>query len=524
MGEINYVGKGDKLNKNNSFNLTGELPEDDSCLDWLKNQLYPDGIMCRKCGRVTGHHKLSRRPCYACDVCGNQVYPTSGTIFHKSTTPLKTWFKVINRISNANSQITAKDVQREHGMTYKTAWRMTHKIRGLINGKSSNSTTGVGIRNTHFHSLIIKDGNLQSTKGLGNPGVFNSTGDNGLPRNETSCTTRATDDKPDIFLKKYFRKRDRTARLLKEQILLYQHPHGLDVKEIATRCLVSKRTIYRDFKALESELGVPIWEKGTNRGISEGYFLPPINFTLQEAVIIFLAARLLENYVYLYNPDFTSTFMKLNTIVPAPLKKQIENMLEYFNRKPQKEINFSNLNTLIRAWLSQRKVKICYQDPGEDYPGERIIDPYFIEISVIGGALFVLAFCHLKKTIRAFNFERIIGKVSLESGTFEIPVDFNAIEYLSSTWGINFDNETEIVKLRFKNNIDALTMINRFHPFQSIEMQSDGSTILNLKVRDSDNLLYLIMGLGTKVEVLEPKELKLQICNEAKSLLKIYSE
>jgi predicted DNA-binding transcriptional regulator YafY len=518
------VGIGDILNKINSFNLSGELPEDDSCLDWLKNQLYPDGITCRKCGRVTGHHKLTRRPCYACDICGNQVYPTSGTIFHKSTTPLKTWFRVINRMRSTKGQLTAKDVQREYGMTYKTAWRMAHKIKGLINEKPSNSATGVGIRNTHFDSIKIKDGNLQTKEGFWHTGVFNNLHDNDLPGDYTSKTYTATDDKPDRYLKKYFRKRDRTARLLKEQILLYQHPHGLDVKEIASRCLVSKRTIYRDFKALESELGVPIWEKGTNRGISEGYFLPPINFTLQEAVIIFLAARLLENYVYLYNPDFTSTFMKLNTIVPAPLKKQIENMLEDFNRKPQKEINFSNLNTLIRAWLSQRKVKIYYQDPEEDCPRERIIDPYFIEISVIGGALFVLAFCNLKKTIRAFNFERIIGKVSLESGTFEIPQDFNAIEYLSSTWGINFDNETEVVKLRFKNNIDALTMINRFHPFQSIEMQTDGSTILTLKVRDSDNLLYLIIGLGTKVEVLEPKELKQQICNEAKSLLKIYSE
>ncbi|MDD5702886.1 MAG: WYL domain-containing protein [Dehalococcoidales bacterium] len=511
------------MNKANLFNLTGELPENDSCLDWLKNQLYPDGITCPKCRMVTGHHKLSRRPCYACDICGNQVYPTSRTIFHKSTTPLKTWFSIINRMRNTHGQLTAKDVQREYGMTYKTAWRMIHKIRELINEKSSRSAHMAGIRNYHFNSQKIKDGNLQAKEGLRNIEVCDNLYRD-IFSNQTSNTTSATYNKPDSNLKKYFRKRDRTARLLKEQILLYQHPHGLDVKEIASRCLVSKRTIYRDFKALESELGIPIWEQGTNRGITEGYFLPPVNFTLQEAVIIFLAARLLENYVYLYNPNFASTFMKLNTIVPAPLKKQIENMLEYFNRKPQKEISFSNLNTLIQAWLSQRQVKIYYQETEDDHPVERMIDPYFIEISVIGCALFILAFCHLKNTIRAFHFERIIGEVIMESGTFEIPVDFNAIEYLSSTWGINFDNEIEVVKLRFKNNIDALTMINRFHPFQSIETQSNDSTILTLKVRDRNNLIYWIMGLGTKVEVLEPQALRKQICNEAKSLLDIYSE
>jgi predicted DNA-binding transcriptional regulator YafY len=174
--------------------------------------------------------------------------------------------------------------------------------------------------------------------------------------------------------------------------------------------------------------------------------------------------------------------------------------------------------------LSQRKVKIYYQEPEEDQPIERIIDPYFIEISVIGGALFVLAFCHLKNTICAFNFERIVGEVTLKTETFDIPVDFNAIEYLSSTWGIQFDNEITIVKLRFNNKIDAMTMVNRFHPFQSIETQSDGSTVITLKVRDSINLRYCIMGLGTNIEVLEPQSLRQQICSEAKSLLNLYFE
>jgi predicted DNA-binding transcriptional regulator YafY len=72
--------------------------------------------------------------------------------------------------------------------------------------------------------------------------------------------------------------------------------------------------------------------------------------------------------------------------------------------------------------------------------------------------------------------------------------------------------------------MDALTMINRFHPFQSIETQNDGSTIITLKVSDKFNLRYLIMGLGTKVEILEPQALRQQIFNEAKSLVNIYSE
>ena len=96
-------------------------------------------------------------------------------------------------------------------------------------------------------------------------------------------------------MSKTFQKRDRTARLLKLQLLLSQYPNGIRVEKIAEKCSVSKRTAYRDLIALESELGVPLWEEGNKRGVAEGYFLPPIRFTQIEAANLFLAIRLLRN-------------------------------------------------------------------------------------------------------------------------------------------------------------------------------------------------------------------------------------
>ena len=93
-------------------------------------------------------------------------------------------------------------------------------------------------------------------------------------------------------------KTDRTARLLKVEHILYQNPKGLMIEEIARFCDVSKRTTYRDLMALESELEVPIWEEGSKRGIMGGHFLPPVHFTLPEALNIFLAARLMLNYAH----------------------------------------------------------------------------------------------------------------------------------------------------------------------------------------------------------------------------------
>lgn len=109
-----------------------DFSDDDSCLEWLKNHLYPDGIYCSKCEKITTHHKLSNRKCYSCDNCGSHTYPTAGTIFHKSPTPLRLWFYAIYLMSSTRCGISAKQLERELGVTYKTAWRIFHQIRKLL--------------------------------------------------------------------------------------------------------------------------------------------------------------------------------------------------------------------------------------------------------------------------------------------------------------------------------------------------------------------------------------------------------
>ena len=109
-----------------------QFPDDATCLEWLRNYFYPDGIHCKKCERVTKHHRVVSRPSYCCDHCGNHVHPTAGTIFHKSPTPLTTWFYAMYLMSATRCGISAKQIQRETGVTYKTAWRMFKQIRSML--------------------------------------------------------------------------------------------------------------------------------------------------------------------------------------------------------------------------------------------------------------------------------------------------------------------------------------------------------------------------------------------------------
>jgi transposase-like protein len=102
-------------------------------MEWLLEHFYPYGIHCLKCGEVRPHHLLKTRPKVAsCDYCGEHTHPTAGTIFHKSRTSLKTWFHAIFLMSATRCGISAMQLMRETGVTYKTAWRMFNQIRKML--------------------------------------------------------------------------------------------------------------------------------------------------------------------------------------------------------------------------------------------------------------------------------------------------------------------------------------------------------------------------------------------------------
>jgi transposase len=114
-----------------SFNA--QFPDNDACLDWLKAERWPEGLIpCEKCGKDRKHHRVTGRPAYACDYCGKMISPMAGTIFEKSSTSLRTWFYAMYLMSATRCGISAKQIQRETGVTYKTAWRMFKQIRTLM--------------------------------------------------------------------------------------------------------------------------------------------------------------------------------------------------------------------------------------------------------------------------------------------------------------------------------------------------------------------------------------------------------
>ena len=105
------------------------FPTEESCLDHLMRVRYGDRHDCAKCGRNAHFYRVKARRSYACEYCGAQVYPTAGTPFDRTRTGLRDWFHVMFMFVTTRNGVAAKEVERQLGVTYKTAWRMCHEIR-----------------------------------------------------------------------------------------------------------------------------------------------------------------------------------------------------------------------------------------------------------------------------------------------------------------------------------------------------------------------------------------------------------
>lgn len=105
--------------------------DDDTCLNYLFQIKYQNIRQCSNCNKDFRFHKIINKKHYSCQWCGHSISPTANTIFHKSRTSLKDWFYAIYLFSVSKNGVSGKELQRQLGVTYKTAWRIAHHIRKL---------------------------------------------------------------------------------------------------------------------------------------------------------------------------------------------------------------------------------------------------------------------------------------------------------------------------------------------------------------------------------------------------------
>ncbi len=308
-------------------------------------------------------------------------------------------------------------------------------------------------------------------------------------------------------------KRDRLARMLRVVKLLNAYPEGVRPAEIARRIDTSVRTVYRDLKAIEGELRIPVWSDGGLWGVEEGAFLPPLRLTRDEAMAVVLSARLMVRYADKYDPDLAAAFEKLASGLPEPLAEHVERTLRVLSLATRDDGFNDRVRTLTKAWAERRVVILDYEPAPYGPHSERrraTVHPYLIEPSLQTHALYLIGFDEERRGLRTFKIERIRA-VALTPRTFEPPEPGTIEEALRGAWDIIADQEPIDVVLRFVPAVASRVLETTWHPTQRTERAADGSLVWRATVAGPVEIRLWILSWGDEVEVLEPLSLRADV-------------
>src|SRR4051794_23127898 len=307
-------------------------------------------------------------------------------------------------------------------------------------------------------------------------------------------------------------KRDRLARMTRILALLNAHPDGMKPSEMARRVDSSVRTVYRDLRSIEGELGMPLWSEGGRWGVEADAFLPPLKLTRSEAMAVVLSARLMIRYADKYDPDLAAAFEKLAAILPPALREHVDRTLDDLSRRPTDETFNHHVRLLTQAWAERRVVSLGYAPAPyapEAAPRTARVRPYLIEPSLQTHALYLIGWDETRNGMRTFKIERIRDVSLTPDGFPAANADVDGM--FERAWDIIADQEPVEVVLRFGANVASRVREARWHPTEQVSEEPDGSLTWRATVAGPIEIRLWILSWGDNVEVVGPPELRADV-------------
>jgi proteasome accessory factor B len=267
-------------------------------------------------------------------------------------------------------------------------------------------------------------------------------------------------------------------------------------------------------------MGVPIWEHQGRFGIDRGAYLSTVRLSLNEAVAIYFAARLLAHHSDEHNPHIVSALDKLAAGLPTgTIATHIARVADLVRERPVRSHYIGTLEVLTQAWADRRMVRLRYRTPSRELT-EREVAPYFIEVARSAPGAYVIGYDRLRGAIRTFKIERVEHADLLEE-TFEAPADFDPYDFLARAWGVMDEREVE-VHLRFTSVAAARVRESLWHHSQRLVERDDGGCDLIMVIGSTREVLPWVLGWGADVEALAPEELRAEVAAHGARMATMY--
>lgn len=306
-------------------------------------------------------------------------------------------------------------------------------------------------------------------------------------------------------------------------VLELQRSKVLKAEDLAVKLETSVRTIYRDIQAL-SEAGVPIiGATGVGYSLMEGYFLPPVNFTAEEAVSLLIGADFIEQqFDNQYSKNAQSSRGKIEAILPEPIRNEADlvrsNIRLRLNPYSQDTgiREKKHIATIREAMLKGKKIHFKYHKKLPEADGNRetrrTVAPLGLVLVQAGWIL--VADCDLRRDTRHFKVSRISDLVITDE-EFELPSDFNLHDYRPP------DARNIRIRALFNASIaDKVKEANNFF-MEDSELHTDGYYV-NFRVREPEELLQWILSWGADVVIIEPESFRNRVKEEIQKMMKHY--
>jgi predicted DNA-binding transcriptional regulator YafY len=305
------------------------------------------------------------------------------------------------------------------------------------------------------------------------------------------------------------------SRLTELEALLRRHPAGLTPSELATSLDVDVSTIRRDLARLSSA-GVELRKRGHRYHISFHRATRSLRLTPDEALVLYLACRLLSRQQSDRNPHAETVMQKLAEALhdDAPrFADSIEDVAMLQRSLPLHQEYLAVLEALTQAWSEGRIVKLLYSDRDGSIT-QRRFHPFCIEPYGATNSCYTIGFDELRGAIRTFKLDRI-ASAEITSDRFEIPSNFSPSRLFSEAWGVVWrETPPKTVELLFFDDASRIVQEAFWHPSQRITMQQDGTCRVTFQVSEPREMVAWILQWGASVEVISPFELRGAIAEE----------